>query len=267
MASIICKSILAKSKLPKVDYGCNIYVGCTHGCKYCYASFMRRFTNHANDEWGSFVDYKENAVTILKEEIKKKKGKHSVLLGSVTDCYQPLEKELRLTRECLEIFSEYEIEVSILTKSVLVLRDIDILKRIKNCEVGFSCGIGVDKMRCILEPGTASLDKRIAALKALHSQGIRTYAFIGPIIPGITDLSYIFSLIYRNVDYVMGEYINLRGCNKSIFKKALEKCVGNERANMILKNCCNTDLIEEVNLEYETLCNKYKIENRGFFKH
>lgn len=139
MKAIKCKTILTKSKLPKVDYCYNAYVGCTHSCKYCYAEFMKKFTGHINDEWGKFIDYKENAVDILKKEVRKIEKDKWVLMGSVTDTYQPIEKKLLLTRKSLEVFLEYQVPVSILTKSDLVMRDIDILMKFPKCEVGVSC--------------------------------------------------------------------------------------------------------------------------------
>lgn len=114
------KSVLTRSSLPVADYSVNPYVGCAHGCRYCYASFMKRFTNHA-EPWGSFVDVKfwpriRNA---------KKYEKKKLFIGSVTDPYQPLEEKYGRTRKLLEELKGSGALISIATKSDLVLRDID----------------------------------------------------------------------------------------------------------------------------------------------
>lgn len=209
MNKIIAKSVLTKSKLPASDYCYNPYVGCTHDCKYCYAHFMKRFTGHDNDIWGKFLDYKENCIELLSKEITKVDVKHSIFLSSVTDCYQPIERKLELTRKSLEIFKEYGSNVSILTKSDIVTRDIDILKDMENVEVGLSIGILNDDYSKILEPGATLPSKRIEALKKLNGSGIKTYVFIGPIIPGISDIEQTFLEIKDHVDFVMAEMINI----------------------------------------------------------
>ena len=115
---------LTKSNLPASDYVINPYIGCTHGCKYCYASFMKRFTGHKED-WGDFVDIKLCNKKINLNKISKK----SVFLSSVTDCYNQLEEKYKLTRHILEQLVNSDCYLSISTKSKLILRDIDILKK------------------------------------------------------------------------------------------------------------------------------------------
>jgi len=100
------KSVLTKSNLPETDYCINPYVGCLHNCVYCYARFMKRFTNHA-ESWGDFLDIKTNAVKVLENELQKAK-KGLVLLSSVTDPYQPIEKKIELTREILKKLLKYQ---------------------------------------------------------------------------------------------------------------------------------------------------------------
>ncbi|APT75179.1 radical SAM protein [Marinitoga sp. 1135] len=267
MAEILCKSIITKSKLPETDYCCNIYVGCTHGCVYCYARFMKRFTGHTNEEWGYFVDYKSNAINVLKKDIKKIKKYERVLMGSVTDSYQPIEKKLQLTRRCLKAMADFDINISILTKSVLVLRDIDIFKRFTNCEVGISCGINNSEVSKILEPHASSIEKRFDALRKLKQNGIKCYAFIGPIIPYITDLEKIFYNIKDNVDFIMAEALNLRGINLPLFKKRLIELVGEENTNKIIATCKNNEYWNMVEKTIVKLSSKYGIENKGFFRH
>jgi len=88
--TIKCKNILIKSNLPGVDYCINPYIGCQHACIYCYARFIKRFTGHADQEWGEFIDVKINAPKVLEKQLSKKPKKGAILLGSVCDAYQPL---------------------------------------------------------------------------------------------------------------------------------------------------------------------------------
>ena len=128
LGEVRCKSILGSSGIGGMDYAVNPYIGCSHACAYCYARFMRRM-GHPGEQWGSFVDVKVNAVERLREETEKRStGK--VLLSSVTDAYQPLEEKYQLTRSCLEILLDHGFSVDILTKSNLVLRDLDLLQRL-----------------------------------------------------------------------------------------------------------------------------------------
>ena len=267
MRAVTCKSILTKSKLPKVEYCCNPYIGCTHGCTYCYASFMKRFTGHTNDEWGKFIDYKENAVEILADDVHKIKENDSILLGSVTDAYQPIEKKFCLSRDCLKIFSSIKANISILTKSDLILRDIDILQNIEKCEVGISCGIENQDACYILEPHASSIQSRITALKQLHKNHITTYAFIAPIIPFVTNLDLIFDKVKDYVDYVMGEFLNLNGCNRYNFQNTLSQIIGVNKTIEVFEMCKNQDLIRKYKEKYELLCKIHNLTNKGFFYH
>src|SRR5699024_2627255 len=137
---------LTKSNLPASDYVINPYIGCTHGCKYCYASFMKRFTGHKED-WGDFVDIKLCDKKINLNKISKK----SVFLSSVTDCYNQLEEKYKLTRHILEQLVNSDCYLSISTKSKLILRDIDILKQIKNLSVSISINTLDEKFRCDMD--------------------------------------------------------------------------------------------------------------------
>ena len=111
------KNILSKSGIPGADYCINPYVGCSHGCRYCYATFMKRYTGHP-EAWGSFVDVKINAPEVLRRQIRKA-AKGKIMISSVTDPYQPIEDKYKLTRQCLQILLPYPFSVDILTKSPL----------------------------------------------------------------------------------------------------------------------------------------------------
>jgi len=257
---INCNSVLTKSKLPEVDYCINPYVGCMHACVYCYASFMRRFTGHNQDEWGSFLDVKFNASDILEKEIISRKKRGSILLGSVTDAYQPLESKYKISRKILTILSEHDFPVSILTKSKLVIRDIDVLTKIKDCEVGLTITSLDQQISRIFEPFASSPADRINALATIKKAGIRTYAFIGPILPGITDLEKILSLLRGKVDFVMFESLNINMSNRDKIKGAFVK------AGLMRFFSESTDWKKVEGLARE-ISAKYGIKVKGFYNH
>ena len=212
---------MGKSGIGPVDYAINPYLGCSHSCVYCYARFMSRM-GHVGEEWGSFVDVKENAVERLKIEVAKKK-KGLVLLSSVTDPYQPIESEYELTRGCLEVLLEHQFPVDILTKSKLVLRDLDLIKEFDFIEVGFTITSFNDNIGGVFEPGASSITERLKSLKTLSNQGIATYAFMGPVLPYLTDenLDLLLDELASSVNRVMVDRLNIKSGNKGRTMKAL----------------------------------------------
>jgi len=198
---IYAKSILSKSKV--FDYVINPYIGCQHGCTYCYARFIKRFTGH-KEPWGEFVDVKINALDLLLQEINKKPtGK--VWMSGVCDPYQPLEEKYELTKKCLKILIQHDWPVTIQTKSPLVLRDIDLFMRSDKIEVGLSVTSADDEIRKLFEPGAPSIKERIKALEGLYLAGIRTYAMIAPMLPGAEKLA---DQLSGRVDYVLVDRMN-----------------------------------------------------------
>ncbi len=175
------RSVLSKSGISGIDYCINPYTGCSHGCKYCYATFMKRFTGHG-EAWGSFVDVKINAPEVLQRQIRNA-PRGNIMISSVTDPYQPAENRYKLTRRCLEVLLASQFPVSILTKSPLVLRDLDLIKKFKEIEVGVTITTDDDKIRGIFEPNAPPIPTRIHTLKELSENGIKTYAFVGPLLP------------------------------------------------------------------------------------
>jgi len=198
---IQAKGILSKSKV--YDWTINPYVGCQHGCVYCYAKFMKRFSGH-KENWGEFVDVKINAPELLEQEIKKKR-KGKVWMSGVCDPYQPVERKYELTKKCLEILQKNNWPVVIQTKSPLVLRDLDLLKRFQQIEVGFTITTGDDKIRKIFEPKAASINERIEVLDKLHQEGVKTYVMIAPILAKAESLA---SKLKGKVDYVIIDKMN-----------------------------------------------------------
>lgn len=213
---ILCKSILSRSGIYSVDYSINPYIGCQHGCRYCYATFMRKYTSH-NEPWAEFVDVKVNAENILKRDLARAK-QGSVLLSSVTDPYQPVEKRYMLTRKILERFTNTKFHVNILTKSTLSLRDLDVFKKFEpeKISVGFTINFLNGKDESIWEPNSPESEERINALKAISDNGVPTYVHVGPYLEEITDLE---SILRRVSDYIIElqvENVNLRGKRRVI---------------------------------------------------
>lgn len=199
LKEIQCKTALNRTGIPGFDYCLNPYVGCAHACVYCYASFMSRFRDHA-EEWGRFLDVKVNFAAALNRQLHacRKKPEGKVLLGTVTDAYQPAEADYRLTRSSLEILADYQLlDVHILTKSALVRRDVSILRRFRSCSVGFTITTMDRKISGIIEPGASPPDLRLAAARELQSLGIPVWVFIAPLLPGLTDSEASLGALYR----------------------------------------------------------------------
>lgn len=199
------KSVMTKSNLPVSDYSVNPYVGCSHACKYCYASFMKRFTNHP-EPWGEFVDVKY-------WQPVRNPGKYvgkEAFLGSVTDCYQPCEAKYRRTRALLEELQGSGIRISISTKSDLVLRDLDLIRSFPDARVSFSINTLDEEFRKEMDRG-ASVERRLAAMKEFYDAGVQTTCFISPIFPGITDVKAIIERAKGQCNLVWLENLNLRG--------------------------------------------------------
>ena len=207
IGEIKAKSIITKSGLPGSDYVINPYVGCQHSCIYCYARFMKRFTNHS-EPWGQFVDVKINAADLVPKKTKKYKDK-SIGISSVTDAYQPLEKKYQLMRRILKNLIPLEPDLWILTKSDLIVRDIDLIKQFKNCIAGVSLSLLDDKIKKEVEPFASSIERRINTVKELKKAGIRTEIFISPIFPYLTDWKEIVERTKSFVDEFWFENLNL----------------------------------------------------------
>lgn len=202
---ITVNDYLTKSNLPDSDYVINPYVGCTHGCKYCYASFMKRFTGH-KENWGDFIDIKRCNKSI---DLKKISGKN-VFLSSVTDCYNQYEKDFCITRNILEQLIDSDCNLSISTKSKLILRDIDLLKQMKNLIVCMSINTLNEKFRSDMD-NASTIKERMDTLKELHNNGIYTVLFMSPIFPYITKWKEIIDQTKDYVDEYWFENLNLRG--------------------------------------------------------
>ena len=204
------KNPLTKSDLPVSDYSLNPYLGCEHGCKYCYACFMKRFTGH-EEPWGEFLDVKYWKPLIHPERYAGKE----VFLGSVTDPYQPAEERYRRTRAVLEELRGSGVKLSIATKSDLVLRDLDLIQSFPEARVSWSINTLDERFKDDMDKAV-SIERRLAAMKAFHDAGVRTTCFISPIFPGITDVPAIIQRAKDDCNLIWLENLNLRGTFKPV---------------------------------------------------
>ncbi len=178
----LCKSILNDSRLG--GYSLNCYTGCSHACAYCYARFMQRFHPHP-ETWGEFVDVKANAVEALRRQLRRA-APGKVFVSSACDGWQHLEAESGLTRECCQLLLEHGFTVSCLTKSALILRDLDVLSK-GDARVGVSLTTLDERLRELWEPGAGTVADRLRVLTEAHEAGIPTTAMCGPLLPYLSD--------------------------------------------------------------------------------
>ena len=211
---IRAKSVLNKSKI--FDYCVNPYTGCQIGCRYCYARlFMRRYSGH-KEPWGEFVDVKINAPEVLKKQLSRAK-RGTVWISSVCDPYQQLEEKYELTRRCLHELVEKQFPVNIQTKSKLALRDLDLFQAFEDIEVGFTITTDDQRVASQFEPGATSVKERVNALEKIHAAGVRTYAFIGPVLPGSPER--LVPDLEGKLDYVYIDRMNYLNSIKGFYKK------------------------------------------------
>lgn len=203
------KSALSPSGLPGLDWALNPYRGCAHACAYCYAPSILRVERAT---WGQGVEVRQNVAAVLARELRSK-ARGVVGLSTVTDPYQPLEARFQLSRMCLEQLARAGWPVSVLTKSDLVVRDLDLLGRIEGAEVGFTVTTLDEHQRRLLEPGAPPVARRLAGMRLVSEAGVRTYAFLGPIYPtaSLQDVRALLRAVHgAGASAVMVDRLNLR---------------------------------------------------------
>lgn len=179
-----CKIAAPRSGLPGLDYAINPYRGCEHACAYCYAQDVTRY--ELGTPWGSSVEVKVNIVQRLRKELSNgPKGVYGI--GTVTDPYQPVERRYELTRGCLRVLRSHSARISILTKSDLVLRDLDLIRNWSGAEVGITIASTDDDLSSKVEPNAPPFSARLDAAAHLVDVGIDTYVMVAPLLPGVSD--------------------------------------------------------------------------------
>lgn len=259
---IITKDYLTKSNLPASDYVINPYIGCPHACKYCYARFMKRFTAHT-EQWGEFIDIKECSKPINLQRIKGK----SIFLSSVTDCYNSYEKKYGITRSILEQLIRADSQITISTKSDLVLRDIALLQKFHNLKVALSLNTLNEQFRADMDNGS-SISDRLDALKTLHNAGIYTVLFMSPIFPYITQWKEIIENTKDFISEYWFENLNLRG----EYKHTILSYINDNYPDLIeeyKKIYLQKDMTYWISLadSINAYCDKEKIKYTNYFYH
>lgn len=213
-----CRTALSESKLES-DYAVNPYKGCYHNCRYCYSPFVLK----EKREWGTFVDVKRNIPKILADELRNIEKESTVRIGSVTDPYQKIEEQYKITRMCLEQLKRKEIHTIIQTKSDLVVRDLDIL-RDSDVDVGFTITSLDDDFRKKFEPNSPSISRRLSALKKLKENDVNVWVFIGPLLPHYNEKDEELIRLKNTLDGLSIDeiYIDKLNMRKGIWDK-LEK--------------------------------------------
>lgn len=211
------KNVITKSNLPVCDFSVNPYTGCEHACKYCYASFMKRFTNHP-EPWGEFLDVKHW------DKIKnpKKYAGKELFIGSVTDPYTPQEEIYGRTRALLTQLQGSGAKLSLATKSDLILRDLDIIKTFPDARVSWSVNTLDEAFKDEMDKAV-SIKRRLAAMKAFRKAGVRTTCFISPIFPAITDVKAIIEQVKEYCNLIWLENLNLRGSYKAVIMEYIKE--------------------------------------------
>jgi len=207
---VTCKTVLNKCSIS--DYSLNCYVGCAHGCGYCYARYMQRFHPH-EEPWGCFVDVKTNAVEVLERQVRRLPP-GAVFMSSACDGWQPLERTWRLTRECCRVLLEHGFRVDALTKSALILRDLDIFAK-GNGRVGVTVTTPDERLAALWEPCASTVAERFEVLARAHDAGIETSIMFGPLLPFLSDneasLDALFEQAARlEVDVIWVDALNPR---------------------------------------------------------
>ncbi|HEX6135088.1 MAG TPA: PA0069 family radical SAM protein [Longimicrobiales bacterium] len=188
------RTILARNDSPDIGFSVSInpYRGCEHGCIYCYARPFHEYLGFsAGIDFETRILVKEDAPLLLRNELMKKSySPETIVISGVTDCYQPVERKLRLTRGCLEVLAEFRNPVSLITKNHLVTRDIDVLGELARHEAA-SVSISIttldEKLQRVMEPRTSTPRRRLLAIEKLATAGIPVGVMVAPIIPAITD--------------------------------------------------------------------------------
>ncbi|MAG44440.1 radical SAM protein [bacterium] len=262
---IKAKSIITKSNLPEADYVVNPYIGCMHSCIYCYARFMKRFTGHS-EPWGKFVDIKINAPDLIPEKTNKYFNK-SIFLSSVTDPYLSLERKYKLTRKILKKLIPLKPKLGIQTKSELILRDIDLLKQFQDCAAGLTITTLDSDLQKQIEPFASSPNARINALKKLKQSKIKTYVFIGPIMPYLTDWKKIILKTKKYAHSYMFENLNVRGSIwpqiKTWLKAKHQDLLAKYENIYFSKN----DFWNKIETEIKAFCKEKKVKYNIYFHH
>ncbi len=241
---IFPKTIVNKVTSPDVGmlYSMNPYQGCEHGCIYCYARNTHEYWGYsAGLDFEQKILVKKDAPKLLEEKLQSKSWTaKTIVLSGNTDCYQPAEKQFKITRACLELFLKYRHPVGIITKNALVLRDLEILKKLAEYNligVNVSVTTLLEETRRVLEPRTATIKKRLETIRILSENQIPVNAMLAPIIPGINshEIMNLARAVSENGALSFGfTVVRLNGAIGQIFTDWIRKTLP-DKADKVLK--------------------------------
>lgn len=244
---IECKSILNKTPLRFVDYTLNPYIGCAFGCAFCYVPALRQKRGQDGvAEWGQYVQVKVNAADRLEIEIRKASPTARMLMGSATDPWQPVEKRYRLTRRICEIMADRPNHFSVITRSPLIIRDVDVLARARDFSVNFSIGTFDEKVRRAFEPHAPSAAGRIAAIRALQDAGIEPTVFWAPMLPGVSDNREAIEAYFANLQRLGVRRVMCGGLNH---RDVVGQNIGRITGGLVRLNVCDGRRIPRIRLQ------------------
>ena len=249
--------------------GMNLYRGCTHGCIYCDSRSECYQMDHAFED----IEVKRNAVQILEQQLRRKRQPCMIGTGAMTDPYLHLEKELQLTRKCIELIDRYGFGLAIQTKSARILRDLDLLKSINSktkCVVQMTLTTADDTLCRIIEPNVSTTSERIEVLNIMRDHGIPTVVWLSPILPFINDteenlLKILDACIHANVKGIIcfGFGVTLRDRNRDYFYQKLDQHFPGMKARYISTfgnaYLCNSPNHDHLMSIFHRVCSKHGI--------
>jgi DNA repair photolyase len=210
VAYVEAKGILTEASgfIAAYDYTLNPYSGCTFGCSYCYAAFFVR-DRAARDDWGRWVEVKQNALDLLRRRRRKPLRDATIYLSSVTDPYQPIERELGLTRTLLEeLLAHHQVRLVVQTRSPLVVRDLDLLRQFPAVRVNMTVTTDDEAVRKAFEPTCASIDARLRAITTVQVAGVPTCITMTPLLPVADPAAFAQRLLATGVRHFVAQFFH-----------------------------------------------------------
>lgn len=210
VAYVDAKSILTESSgfIDAYNYTLNPYSGCTFGCSYCYAAFFVRDRDE-RDAWGRWVKVKQNALEVLRRRRRKPLRDATIYMSSVTDPYQPIERELGLTRALLEeLLAYHRVRLVVQTRSPLVVRDLDLLAQFPAVRVNMTVTTDDEAVRKAFEPTCASIDARLKAITAVQQAGVPTCITMTPLLPVADPAAFAQRLLHTGVRHFVAQFFH-----------------------------------------------------------
>ena len=271
---IKAKTLLGHVKQPDkwfgLKYNMNLYRGCQHQCIYCDT----RSECYQIEDFEHEILFKENAIELLRRELAAKRVIGTIGLGSMNDPYQPVETRLQLTHQALEVVAEFGFPLHIITKSDLVLHDLELLKKIDRvyATVSFTITTTDDELAKLIEPGAPPPSARYAAMKILSENGIQTGISMMPILPFLEDnIENITAIVNQaqlaGVKYIIPAFgMTMRNRQREYFYSKLAEHFPGLKQKYIQKfgnkYSCTANSYQELKQVFETLCARYEICTR-----